>query len=382
MPDFPTSRDLFLRGRNEALWRNRQLSLQEIERQGSDLNILVAAAAAMGDECVGLIAQLSKNLYGPTASGPALTRLILDRYPGLTRKEAAPSYGYAEFSCTTAPTVDFDIAAGTLLSTPQGTQFITEEDATIAAGTTGPVEVSIRSVFAGATQKATSGSITSILTAFNNPPTGLSVTNPSATFGGEDQERDTDYYERSKSFWSSARRGTLGAIEQGILATGGVTRATVFEHYDTLGRPIGYVQAVVADSFTDSFISQTVPDAYVTQKAVLASRVQTNLEEYRSAGVGVQIVVASVVLQSIRLSLSFVAGADEDAVKAIVRTLAVEYVNGLAPGETLNVSRLQQAISTVTGLYYTGDEVLTPAGNVVPQPGEVLRTPYAKCVVL
>ena len=82
LPDFNT---LFRIGKTEALVRNGRLSSSEIDRKGSDLNILFAAAAAMGDECVGQLAKVRADLYVGTARSDALDRLVTDTYPDLVR---------------------------------------------------------------------------------------------------------------------------------------------------------------------------------------------------------------------------------------------------------------------------------------------------------
>ena len=49
MPNFPTFDALFRAGRDEVLTRNAKISREAVEREGMDANILVAAAAAIGD---------------------------------------------------------------------------------------------------------------------------------------------------------------------------------------------------------------------------------------------------------------------------------------------------------------------------------------------
>jgi uncharacterized phage protein gp47/JayE len=95
--DLPSFDDLMRIGQTEALVRNPRLSLAELNRRGSDLNNLMAGAAAMGDECMGQLASLRADLYIGTARGAALDRLVTDRYPELLRKQAAPSFGYEHF---------------------------------------------------------------------------------------------------------------------------------------------------------------------------------------------------------------------------------------------------------------------------------------------
>lgn len=379
LPDFNT---LFRLGKTEALVRNGLLSPAEIDRKGSDLNILFAAAAAMGDECIGQLAKVRGDLYVGTARADALDRLITDRYPDLIRKQAAPSFGYINFSFSPAVAAAFTIPDGTTLSTADSIQFITVGDFPVAIGATA-VRVPIRSVLAGSTQKASAGKINNLTSTITGAPTsGMTVTNSAATFGGEDRENDADYALRYRLRYLAARRATIGAIEQAILSIPGVVKATAFENLDTLGRPIGYVQAVVADTFTEQMVDTVVvPATYATQQALLTNQIDQTLLEWRAAGVGVQVVIAAVVLQSIRIELTFSSGADETAVTSAVLAGVVQHVNNLAPGEKLQLSDLKAIIQRTPGVYYTGNELITPVGDIQPAPGEVLRTSTTFCKV-
>ena len=375
MADLPNFSDLFRVGRDEALSRNDRLTLEEIERKGSDLNNLIAASAAMSDDVMGQLAQLKAEVFAGTARFDALDRLILDRYPGLVRKQASPSFGYVTFSFSPAVAAAFSIPDGTQLSTADGVQFITVGAATVAIGATS-AEVPIRSVLAGAQQKAKPGAINSLLAQIvGAPASGTTVSNTAATFGGEDRESDSDYVTRSRTYFLSQRRATKPAIEQAVLTIPGIVKCNVFENLDTLGRPIGYVQIVVADSYTEQFVTaSTLPASYAAQRANLSVQITTTLEDWRAAGVGVQVVFGTVVLQSVRVALAYLPGVDQEAVKTVVLAKIIQHINGLKPGETLELDTLRQLAQTTSGVYTTGNEIVTPTGNVVPRPGEVLRT--------
>lgn len=375
MTDLPTFKDLRRIGQTEALVRNPRLSLDELNRVGSDLDNIISAGAAMADEVVGQLASLRADLFVGTARGAALDRLITDRYPDLLRKQAAPSFGYETFYFGPAVVSAFTIPEGVVLSTADGVQFITATSTSVPIGTTS-IQVPIRSVLAGASQKATAGKIVNLTTTISGAPAaGMTVSNVSATFGGEDRETDLDYAVRYRLHYLAARRATLGAIEQALLSVAGIVKVTVFENLDTLGRPIGYIQAVVVDSYTEQFVtSSSVPATYASQLANLRTQLDQLLREWRAAGVGVVVVFAQVVIQPIRLSLSYVAGADEDAVRALVITSLVQMVNNLQPGAILTTDSIRDVLRRTSGIYYTGGEILSPIGNVVPLPGQVLRT--------
>lgn len=374
MPDFVTFADLFRICRDEVLSRNAKLSLEAVEREGSDANAMLAACAAAGDEVVAQLIDVTAGQFLDSATGQALDRLVFDRY-ALVRKPAAPALGSVEFSTTAANPSAFSIPIGTALQTADGVQFVTIAGATFPASSVGPVVVAVRSTLAGLNQQAKAGTITSVVSAIAGSPADLAVTNTLATSGADDAEADSALRDRARQFFTTARRGTLAALEQGALAVAGVRRAKAVEVIDVLGRPARLVQLIIADAFTDALVDQqTSPASYQTQSQVLASTVFAGLSDVRAAGVFVQVMVAQVVIQPIVLRLRFAAGADADLAALVARATVVAKVNELRPGATLARADLVEALRGVTGLEVLGDEVASPAGDVIPQALQVIRT--------
>jgi uncharacterized phage protein gp47/JayE len=375
--DFPSFQTLFRIARNEALIRNPQLTQTAIERDGSDANILVASACAAADEVVGQLIQVTTGLYLDSAEGAQLDRLLLDRY-GLTRKVASSAVGSVTFTTTAPAASAFVIPANTMLSTPDGIQFQTVEAETFPAGSTGPIYCVVRSVLSGANQQIGAGTLTNIVGPIPSAPTDLVVTNPVATAGASDEESDDSFRARGRAFFSTARRGTLRAIEQGALTVAGVVKATAFETLDQEGRPAKLVSLAISDQYTDTLANLGVASpSYQAQSLVLAQSVFNALQEYRPAGIFVQVQVAQVVLQPIQLALSFTAGVNVDQVAMSARSAIVSVVNNLAPGTDLTVATLQLALGGVSGLVLTGNEIVSPAGTIVANPVQVIRTSLA-----
>jgi uncharacterized phage protein gp47/JayE len=371
--DFPSFKELFRIARDEALVRNTKLSKDEIERKGSDLNIILASACAAADECVGQISRIANASFLDTAKRTDLDYLVYDRY-GLLRKVASPSYTKVQFTTSATTASSFSIPDGTLLSTKSGLQFITVGTETFPALSTGPVEVTVRSVEAGESQKCKSGEITVIVSTIVSAPQDLAVTNSRATFGGDEEEQDNELRQRAREFFSSIQKGTTAAIRSAVLAFPGVKYAQVFEELDTLGRPSGIIKCVIADAYTDIFVSTISPTLYSTQSDVLAAQIEAALDDVRPAGVPVDVIVSNVVLQPITLSLAYRAGYASSDVFGSVQGLLQTMVNNLGPGEALRLSAIQQELQRAEGVYYTGTEVLTPNADVVPTVNQVIRT--------
>lgn len=361
-------------GRDEVLIRSGRISRDAVEREGMDANILIAAATAAADETVGQVATLAAGLFLGSAKGQALDRLAFDRY-GLVRKSASASVGTVQFSSAGGAPTTFTIPLGVRLQTADGVQFVTIESVIFTAGSVGPVTCAVRSVLAGSNQNVKTGQITSITSQITSQPTDLTVLNPYATAGGDDTETDDSLRDRARKFFSTVRRGTLGALEAAALGVGGVRSAQAFEMVDALGRPARLVQLVIADSFTEQFVNyNTVPSRYEVLSQVLATQVFNALSDVRPAGTFVHVVVGNVVLQSFQLGLTFVAGADVNVAALNARAVIVDYVNSLTPGSSIVIQDALDRLTTVTGLAPNGNTIISPAGNVTPKPLQVLRT--------
>jgi len=374
MPDAPTFSDLFRTGRDEILLRNALVSRDAVERDGSDANILVAAAAAMADEAVGQNVQLNSALFLGSAVGDDLSRLVFDRY-GLVRKPAAASVGSVRFSTTAPSPTTFTIASGIVVQTATGTQFVTTESTIFSAGSIGPLIVAVRSVLAGPNQNAKANTITSIVSQISGSPSDLKVGNTLATVGADAEEKDDSLRERARRFFTTARRGTMSALEEAALGVPGIRSAKAFEVLDALGRPARMVQLVVADAFAEQFVDYTtVPPGYQPLSQAITAAIQAALADVRPAGVYVQVIVANVVIQPVQLTLAFQAGANVSDAALRARAAGVNYMNGLAPGAPFIAADLLAQLRLVSGLVYTGGELLSPAGDVVVRPLQVLRT--------
>lgn len=339
-----------------------------------DANILVAAMAAIGDAVMGQLAKVEAGIFLGSAKRADLERVVFDRY-GLVKKPAAASLGTVQFSTTTPVGTTFTIPVGVLLQTADGTQFVTSESVIFPVASTGPISCGVRSVLAGANQNVKASTITSITSVITSQPSDLRVTNPFATAGGDDAEDDDSLRERARRFFGTVRLGTLDAIEEAALAVPGVRKATAIEVIDALGRPARLVQLVIADSFTEQFIDYTfIPARYQTQSQLLTASVTNALADVRPAGIFVDVKVGNVVLQAIQLALSFNAGADTVTAALQARATIVNYVNALPPGTPFVFQDALNVLSTVPGLATSGNNIISPSGDVAAKPLQIIRT--------
>lgn len=388
--DFPQFQDIFAIGAGEILSLNGNLTVESVNRDGSDINVDVAAAAAIGDECIGQLTNVAAANFLDSASGVRLDRLLYDRY-GLLRKPAAPGIGSVQFQVLQggAPVANptaFAIPINTVVQTINGTQFITTATEVYPLGALGPITVAVQSVLAGAAQQAAIGTITNLVSPIPNgpvSPSSIVINNPLATAGAADEETDPQFRARGRAFFTTARRGTLDAIVQGALAVPGVQSAEAFDLTGATGSPDRYVQLVITDAYTDSLaVLSTVPPAYQAQSQVLSLTVFNALANVRSGGIYVQVTVAQAIMQPALLALSFNASANTlpggvDGVAQRARAAVVMYTNALPPGATWARAAAQKAVAAVPGLQVTGNEIASPVGDVVPTPLQVIKTSMA-----
>lgn len=379
MPDFPKFDDLFKIFRDEAVSRSQRLTVNAVDRDGSDANIHGAATAAMGEEVIGQLASVEEGFWLDSARGPKLDRWAWGRYQQL-RKQASSALVFVQFSTTAAAPGPFTIPGGTRLATSAGQEFVTLQNVPFPLGGTGPIQVMARSTLAGPDQNVASGTITSIKSQIVGQPTDLVVTNPLAAAGGDLVEQDDDFQARLRAFWTNARRGTLGAIVQGALGVPGVVRASATEGLQSFGYPTRSVSLVIADRFTDALVKQGVPvPSYDTQSQALAQVVSQQLDEFRACGIPVKVIVAQQRLVPVVLRMRFRASVtNPDAVALFARTVITGLINGGNPGDAFVPADATQRLRSVPGIDWFGDEIASPPGPIVPtSPNQVLRTSLA-----
>lgn len=132
---------------------------------------------------------------------------------------------------------------------------------------------------------------------------------------------------------------------------------------------------IIADNFTDALanLNQSSP-AYALQSQALGASVFNALAEFRCAGMFVQTIVAQVALLQITLALTFAAGVDTLAVANQARAAIASYINELDPGASFIPANALDRLRQVAGLVITGNEIVAPAGTIVPKVLQVLRT--------
>ena len=387
--DFPTEHELAEIGIRELVTAPKsQISVDVARTDATDANILVHVSAAMADDVVGDAARVEAGAFLDSCKGQALDKYLWDRYR-LKRPGAVPAFNSIFFSTTAAAVAAFQIPQSAIVQTPDGIQYtvIAEMSYPVGTGAGTGIYVSARSVLAGASQR-TAASIAnpvtlSILSQIPGAPVDLFAKFDRSSSGGADEMGDDQYRQIGRDFFANAALGTLDAIEARAKRVNGVVTARAFEVLTPEGRPQRYVVLVISDTYTEAYAKLDVqPPRYLTQSQLLASAVAQALRDTRGAGMAVVVLLGQVVLLPIAMTLAFVAGADYNAVALAARVAVMNYTNALRGGESWEVDKAQAKLRGVVGLAYTGSEISSPSGDVVPKSGQLLRTDLRLCLQL
>lgn len=370
MPDFVSRLSLYGIGRNYVLTRATKLAPQQVDVEGSDINLVVGGQSEVSYAIVLQLIQAFNRLTLDGAVGDDLDRYALDRYgQQLPRKGASAAVGSEVFSRVNPNNPAGSIPAGSLVLSNAGYPFITLAPASFTTATGLPsdtsVAVNIRATQAGALFQAGANTIQRFQTpntaiAFD---TSITCNNPLTTAGGADVEDDPAYRNRIRTFWTSARRGILAAIQQGGLSVPGVASALATEYIGSSGQPVRLVSLAIAD-------------ASGVANLQLAAQVQTALNDYRAAGIQVVVTPGLPLLVSIELSLTFAAGVDTVTIGSQVQAAVVNFVNNLPVSGTLYLAQLQSVLQRFAsqGLIVNQGTIVSPIGDLVPGPGQTIRT--------
>jgi uncharacterized phage protein gp47/JayE len=355
----------------------RHISREVIERKHTDVNLLLSACAAMGDEVLGAVGRLASLSFMESCEGPDLDAYIYNK-TGITRKPASPGFTYVKFLITSPSTTSsFYIPPGTLVQTGGGLQYQTNEGIYYVEGNTETGLVEARSLFAGSEQQVLAGDIQRVVSVPQGAPSSIGCVNPFASAGASDKEQDPEFRSRARAYRASIGKGTKAAVEAAALAYPGVRKVVLLELADELGRSGKYNQLIVADRFTEGLVLSTgASPTYQQQADILARNVLASISNVRASGVPIDAIVASVQLLSFQVQAPYTAayGVSEGIVRNRIRGTVAGYTNALAIGQSLDRDTLLAAIRNIPGVYGPGATILSPAGSVVASPVQALRT--------
>lgn len=384
MADLPSRLDLFALGRAFVRSRATRLDPYQVDVEGSDANIVVGVTSQMAYFLVLQLAYSVNRLLLDGAEGEDLDRYAWDRYTLLRKGASAAVVPLRIYRATGGPSGT--VPAGTKVKSATGIEYVTTSSASFGISDLTST-CNSRTTQAGKASQVGANA----LQQFSDPTSlfdqTLRVNNDVPAAGGEGVQPDDNFRETIRNFWATARRGTLGAIEFGAAQVDGVvsahaeealTTVTLVMPWDTLAGLPNQV-TVVSASMPARVVNLYVADSTGVANQVLANLVRIALEDYRAAGIAVLVSVGTPRIIAIQLVLTFQADIDTVTLTDAIIGALFEYVNSLGVNDTLLRSALFTVLQrfTANGLIVNQGTIVAPTGDLVPNPGETLRTTVA-----
>lgn len=309
--------------------------------EGSTLDGLSGLVAMAAEETIRLILQRAAGLFIETAAGDDLDTIVYDR-TGLVRNAASSAVGEVTVTRTTA-VGDVVIAAGAVFRAVDDDGYLdfeADDEVTMLAADDEAV-VAVTAITTGRRYNVQADEV--VYTSLS----GCTCTNGEAMAGGAEEETDTAFRGRARRFYPTARRGTVAALEEGALEVDGVVAVTVDEsHIDP--EDGGYVGVYIAD-------------AEGTGNAVLAAAVESELENWRAAGIQLHVVAAERQELTVALSVTVPPNTNTVDLECVLRAAVEAYQDGLKPGASHYSSALATALHAADRTRVKGVQQTTPS---------------------
>lgn len=348
----PSWQDLYDLGRATLQARNPRLIVIE----GDVTDAALAGAATMASSVIAYAATRIAACFLDGAIGQDLTDLAHDR--GVEKDLGDKAVGTVTIARVSAGLGAGTVAAGTrIASEPDASGafviFTTDVDLVFGGGDlTHDVRATCSKV--GVAGNVDVSTVSRIFDSLWDPT--LTVINAARFAGGAPEESDEDLRDRVRGFFLTQAKGTIDALIYGAKTVSGVKRASIDVNYDT-----GIVTVYVSDTDGNS-------------NAAMTTAVETAMIDWADAGDVVNVVGATLYIQVVNISLTVRTGVNISALLDRVRDAVVARLARLNPGETLYRDMIQAAARDVDREAILTVVVNTPAANVSPSVGQVIRT--------
>lgn len=362
MPVTPSFADSITQGKAELQARRPDLAVSDGDVTEADLH----AAASMADACLRFAWQCFRDTFIDGASGDALRALVDDHLniQALEAEYASVTLSFTRTSGGAGGTIDAGTRVGAAIE-PGGVQvvFTTDAPIVVAGGANGPFAVNATANVVGSDGNVAAGKLNRILDPVFDGT--FVVTNPAGAGGGNFAEKDEELRERARAFWGTLRRGTLAALEYGAKLAPGVRIAKA-------------VEANLA-----GLVTVTVTDADGNSTAQMVADAVAELENWRAAGVLVQVLGGTPLVVDMTLSLVVRIGLDVAAVASILADAVEARIGKLKGSEPLYLDVIVAAVigqypDDILDVQFTtvivgGVEQTTVPDPIVPGAGQVIR---------
>lgn len=310
----------------------------------SNLAVLARTQAGAAHGLYGYLDWLSRQVMVDTAEAEHLARHAA--IWGIDRAPATYATGLVTLTGTTGAVVP----GGTVLRRSDGAEYTTDADATLVGGT---AAATVSAVTPGAAGNADAGISLSLVTTIAGVQSAAAVDN-AGIGGGADTESDASLRERLLArIQRPPQGGARRDYEAWAKEIAGVTRVWVVGAEQGLG-------TVTVRIATDDAATGPIPDA-ATVDAVAA-----HIDALRPVTADVYVVAPIAAALDLTIALS----PDAASVRAAVEAEIADMLRrDAAPGATIRVSRIREAISIAAGETY--HELALPDEDVTHAAGEM-----------
>ena len=322
----------------------RVLGIEGSILRRSILGVLARAEAGAIHMLYGYLDWIAKNTIIDTAESEHLERWAA--IWGVDRLAATASTGSITF---TGVNGSF-IPTGTILQSQDGTQFTTDGDATIAAGT---AAADVTAVIAGIAGNIEAGASLFLVSPISGVQTAA-IVGADGIAGGTDTESDDGLRARLLDrIQRPPQGGSATDYVQWAREVAGVTRAWVYPLENGAG-------TVVV-----RFVTDDDPGGIIPGSGKIAE-VADYIDERRPVTADVYVLAPVAVPLAITIKIAPNTAAVQAAVTA---ELADQISRDAIPGGTVLISRLREAASVATG--EANNQFVTPTADVVSAAGDI-----------
>lgn len=279
-----------------------------------------------------------------------------------SQKQSEKAAGNVKFSRTGTSGTD-SIDSGILISTADGTQFVTTAAASITPGNTESADVPIQAVEGGKNGNVPADTITIIITPINIA--GIAVNNDAATTGGLNSESTDEYMKRFREYIEGLGQSNTYGLIAGAKSVAGVRSASITEHFPPSS---GYNVTLYIDDGAGN-----ASQALIDQVALVIIGDGTALYPgYKAAGINVRILAPTKVNVTVTVEITDDGTVTQEALTLLVSQAIQDYINNLENGADVIRNKLIEVIMSIDGV--SDIDLTLPAANTTINADQIART--------
>lgn len=330
---------------------------------GSTLRAVLEANASIALWIQWMLLQVLQTTRAATSTGPDLDSWMADM--SLTRLPATAATGVVTFSRYT-PILAALIPNGASVRTADGTQtfsvtmdttniaWSTAQSGYVVAAGAASLDVPVSAQIAGSNGNVQAGAVVQVVTAIPGIDT---VNNASAFLNGLDAESDGAFRTRFQNYMASRSRATLNAVANAIASVQQGLQYTIQENVEPGGTPqLG------------NFVI-TIDDGSGTPATSLITAVSTAVDQVRPIGSTFSVQPPTVMTAAISMTITTNNNAAVASVIAAVGAAIQSYVNTLAVGAPLYMTRLSQVAYAASSAVANVSQLTLNGGTADLSPG-------------